>query len=116
MFKIMTSLVIRDSHVNRLRQFIGPNRSSAVVFNIQELSTVKYFGISGGVVSNNEHLRKFSAIVRQNQPRHLIVILGCNDLDSPNSVDCVLNKLIAFLTQLKVLFHILKIFDNFKFV
>lgn len=78
MFKIMTSLVIRDSHVNRLRQFIGPNRSSAVVFNIQELSTVKYFGISGGVVSNNEHLRKFSAIVRQNQPRHLIVILGGN--------------------------------------
>lgn len=102
----MRSLVIEDSHVHRLRQFIGPNRSSADVFNIQELSTVEYFGISGGVVSKNENLRKFSAIVRQNQPRHLIVSLGGNDLDSPDSVECVLNKLIAFLTQLKVLFHI----------
>lgn len=102
----MTSLVIGDSNVNRLRQFIKPNRSSADVFNIQELSTVEYFGISGGVVSNNEHLRKFSAIVRQNQPSHLIVILGGYDLDSPDSVECVLNKLIAFLTQWKVLFHI----------
>lgn len=102
----MTSLVIGDSYVNRLRQFIGPNRSAADVFNIQELSTVEYFGISGGVVNNNEHFRKFSAIVRQNQPRQLIVILGGNDLDSPDSVECVLNKLIAFLTQLKVLFHI----------
>lgn len=82
MFKIMTSLVIRDSHVNRLRQFIGPNRSSADVFNIRELSTLEYFGISSSVVSNNEHLRKFSAIVRQNQPPHLIVIVGGNDLDS----------------------------------
>lgn len=102
----MTSLVIGDSHVNRLRQLIEPNRSSADVFNIQELSTAEYFGISGGVVSNNEHLRKFSAIVSQNQPRHLIVILGGNDLDSPDSVECVLNKLMAFLTQLKALFHI----------
>lgn len=78
----MTSLVIENSDVNRLRQFIGPSRSSADVFNIRELSTVEYFGISGGVVSNNEHLRKFSAIVRQNQQRHLIVIVGGNDFDS----------------------------------
>lgn len=98
----VTSFVNRNFHVIRLRQFIRPNRSSADV----ELSTVECFGISGSGVSNNEHLRKFSAIVRHNQPRHLIVILGGNYLDSPDSVECVLNKLIAFVTQLKVLLNI----------
>lgn len=100
----VTSFVIRNFHVIRLRQFIRPNRSSADV----ELSTVECFGISGSGVSNNEHLKKFSAIVRHNQPRHLIVILGGNYLilNCIDSVECVLNKLIAFVTQLKVLFNI----------
>ncbi|XP_061167216.1 uncharacterized protein LOC133176061 [Saccostrea echinata] len=102
----MTSLVIGDSHVNRLRLYIGPGSSAADSYSIRELTTVKYYGISGGLVTNNHHLRKFSSIVQQINPHHLIVLLGGNDLDSPSPVELIVTKLVSFLTQLKHLYQL----------
>ena len=61
----MSMLFVGDSHVNRLRTHIGTERPSSIVFNIAGLPKVSFYGISGGLVSNNKHFIIITAAVRQ---------------------------------------------------
>lgn len=108
----MTTLCVGDSHVNRLSSYIGTRQPSSSVFDISGLSDVKFYGISGGLISSDRHLSLITAAVRQHQPRYVIVCLGGNDLDSSDpdwSIDVILMRLVTFLTQLKNLFNLQKI-------
>ena len=93
LFTTMTSLVIGDSHVNRLRQFTRFSRHPHNVFNISELPTVTYYC---ELVTSNHHLRKFCSIVQSTRTHNLIVLLGSNDLDS---VKLIVTNLVSFATQ-----------------
>ena len=60
--------------------------------------------MSGGLVSCDRHLELLSTAVQRHKPHHLIVSLGGNDLDDNEShwiVECVVSKLISFLTLLR---------------
>lgn len=86
---------------------IGAHRYS--VFNIYELKEVNYFGISGAFVSNRHHISLLTSAVRRFRPQHLIVFIGGNDFDSCDldfSLECVVSKLTAYLTQLKRCFYL----------
>lgn len=97
----MSTLCIGDSHIKRLKSHLGV-QSSASAFNIAGLSPVHFVGISGGLISCDRHLRNFSAAVNRFRPRHLIVCLGGNDLDTSEwNAECVITRLVTFLTQLK---------------
>lgn len=99
----MTPLCIGDSHINRLKTFVGKTPSS-IVYNVDSLSEVLYYGISGGRVSNPRHLVSLTFAVRRIRPNHVIVMMGSNDLDSADpffDVECLVFRLIAFLTQLR---------------
>ena len=100
----MTTLCIGDSHVKRLKLHLSAYRSSSSAYNIAGLCPVYYFGISGGLVSCDRHLELLSTAVRRHNPHHLIVSLGGNDLDdneSDWSAECVVSKLVSFLTLLR---------------
>lgn len=106
---IMSTLIVGDSHVKRLKTFLGSRRSANFVFNIYELKEVNYFGISGGLVNNGHHLSLITSAVRRCRPQHLIVFIGGNDLDSSEldfSLECIVSKLTANVTQLKRCFHL----------
>lgn len=108
----MTTLCVGDSHVNRLSSYIGTRLPSSSVFDITGLSDVKFYGISGGLISSDRHLSLITAAVRQYQPRYVIVCLGGNDLDSSDpdwSIEVILMRLVTFLTQLKNLFNLQKV-------
>lgn len=112
----MTTLCVGDSHVNRLSSYIGTRLPSSSVFDITGLSDVKFYGISGGLISSDRHLSLITAAVRQHQPRYVIVCLGGNDLDSSDpdwSIEVILIgrslRLVTFLTQLKNLFNLQKV-------
>lgn len=99
----MSILCIGDSHVKRLKSFLDVYKSSTAAYDIASLCSVNYFGISGGSVSCDHHLGLLSSVVRHHRPPHLIACLGGNDLDVPAwdwSAECVVAKLITFLTQL----------------
>lgn len=105
----MSTLIVGDSHVRRFRAILGAHRSAYSVFNIYELKEVNYFGISGRLVSNSHHISLLTSAVRRFRPQHLIVFIGGNDLDSCDldfSLECVVSKLTAYLTQLKRCFHL----------
>lgn len=108
----MTTLCVGDSHVNRLSSYIGTRLPSSSVFDITGLSDVKFYGISGGLISSDRHLSLITAAVRQHQPRYVIVCLGGNDLNSSDpdwSIEVILMRLVTFLTQLKNLFNLQKV-------
>lgn len=70
------------------------------MFDISGLSSVKFYGINGGFISNDRHLSLITAAVRQHQPRYVIVCLGGNDLDSSDPdwiIDVILKSLVTFL-------------------
>ena len=52
----MTTLCVGDSRVRRLERFIDARQPSSVAYGIANLEQVDYYGISGGLVSNNRHL------------------------------------------------------------
>lgn len=55
-------------------------------------------------ISCDHHLGLLSGVVRHHRPQHLIVCLGGNDLDVADwdwSAECVVAKLVTFLTQLR---------------
>ena len=52
------------------------------MLNLAGLPRVSFYGISGGLVSNNKHLSLITAAVRQRQHRHVIACIGGNDLDT----------------------------------
>ena len=76
----MSTLFVGDSHVNRLRTRIGTENPSSIVFNLAGLPRVSFYGINGGLVSNNKHLSIITATVRQRRHRHVIACIGVNDL------------------------------------
>ena len=103
----MTILCIGDSHVKRFGAYIGNRRASSELFDIVNLPQVDFFGISGGAVNNSRHLETILAAVQHYRPTCLIVHLGGNDLDcSDVTVDSVIYKLVAFLTQIRRQFNI----------
>ena len=105
----MTTLCVGDSHVRRLERFIDALQPSSVTYGIANLEQVDYYGISGGLVSNNRHLCILTDAVRRYRPRHIIVFIGGNDLDSKDAnfdVECLVTRLVAFLTQLERKFHL----------
>lgn len=73
----MKSLCIGDSHINRLKTFVGKTPSS-IVYNVDSLSEVLYYGISGGRVSKHRHLVSLTSAVRRIRPSHAIVMMGSN--------------------------------------
>lgn len=86
----MTTLCVGDSHVKRLKRFVNTGEPASITH---------YYGISGGLISNNNHLRLIADAVRHFKPRHIIVIFGGNDLDSDDEhfhPECTLTRLIAF--------------------
>ena len=87
----------------RLSSYIGTRLPSSSVFDITGLSDVKFYGISGGLISSDRHLNLITAGVRQHQPWYVIVCLGGNDLDSSDpdwSIEVFLMRLVTFFTQL----------------
>ena len=52
----MTTLCVGDSHVRRLERFIDARQPPSVTYGIGNLEQVDYYGISGGLVSNNSFL------------------------------------------------------------
>lgn len=99
----MTSLCIGDSHIKRLKKFVGKNPSS-IVYSVDSLSKVIYYGIRGGRVSNHRHLVSLTSAVSRIRPSHVIVMMGSKELDSADpyfDVECLVFRLIAFLTQLR---------------
>ena len=105
----MTTLCVGDFHVKRLERFIDARQPSSVTYGIANLEQVDYYGISEGLVSNNRHLCILTDAVRRCRPRHIIVFVGGNDLDSKDAnfdVGCVVTRLVAFLTQLERRFHL----------
>lgn len=99
----MTSICIGDSHKKRLKTFVGKTPSS-IVYNVDSLSEVLYYGISGGRVSNHRHLLSLTFAVGRIRPCHVIMMMGSNDLDSTDlyfDVEFLVFRLIAFLTQLR---------------
>lgn len=63
-----------------------------------------YYGISGGRVSNHRHLVSLTFAVRRIRPCHVILMMESNDLDFADpyfDVECLVFRLIAFLTQLR---------------
>lgn len=105
----MTTLCVGDSHVRRLERSIDARQPSSVTYGIANLEQVDYYGISGGLVSNNRHLCILTDAMRRYRPRHIIVFIGGNDLDSRDAnfdVECVVTRLVAFLTQLERRFHL----------
>ena len=104
----MTSLCVGDSHINRLKAYVGVSASSHV-YNIAALEEVHYFGISGGRISNGLHLRKLYTEIQRRAPRHVIMMIGGNDIDTPDphfDVDCFVYRFVAFLTRIKNLHHV----------
>lgn len=102
----MTILCVGDSHVKRFGAFLD-SQASADVFKIADLPQVNFFGISGGAVTNPRHLQTILAVIDEHRPTCLIVHMGGNDLDSrDNAIDTVVFGLTAFLTQIRVQFHI----------
>lgn len=78
-------------------------------YRISNLEDVHYYGIRGGLISSNNHLRFISDAVRHFKPRYVIVIFGGNDLDSNEEhfqSECILTRLIAYLTQIGHRFHL----------
>jgi lysophospholipase L1-like esterase len=105
----MTALCVGDSHVNRVKGFVGTSQPAALTFRIADSQDVHYFGISGGLINNNTHLRLISVAVSRFRPHHLIVFLGGNDLDTRAAeydAECLISRLVAFLTQLKARFQL----------
>lgn len=95
----MTTLCIGDSHVKRLKRFVNTNEPASITYRISNLGNVQYYGITGGLISNNNHLRLIADAVRHFKPCHIIVIFGGNDLDSNDEhfhLECTLTPLIAF--------------------
>lgn len=108
----MSTLFVGDSHVNRLRTHVGTEHPSSIVFNIAGLPSVSFYGISGGLVSNNKHLSLITAAVRQRRPRHVIACIGGNDLDTSDpgwNPEILITRLVTFLTQLKNCFNLRKV-------
>jgi hypothetical protein len=98
---IMATLCVGDSHVRRFRSFIGHSHSSRA-HNISALQGVRYFGISGGKNSVRSHADRITTTVQHYAPRHVIFILGGNDLDSTSfDLDCFVFRLVTFLTQIR---------------
>lgn len=105
----MTTLCVGDSHVKRLKRFVNTGEPASITYRISNLGNVHYYGISGGLFSNNNNLRLIADAVRHFKPRHIIVIFGENDLDSDDEhfhPVCTLTRLIAFLTQVRHKFHL----------
>lgn len=106
----MTTLFIGSSHVKRFSSYLGNRGTSAELFNIYGLPPVRFFGLSGGTVTNPRHLESFLAAVQHHRPKFLVVHLGGNDLDSDeDNTQLVVLKLIAFLQTVKVHFTIHKV-------
>lgn len=60
-------------------------------------------------MNNGHHLSLITSAVRRCRPQHLIVFIGGNDLDSSEldfSLECIVSKLTANVTQLKRCFHL----------
>lgn len=63
-----------------------------------------YYGISGGRDFNHRHLVSLTFAVRRIRPCHVILMMESNDLDFADpyfDVECLVFRLIAFLTQLR---------------
>lgn len=85
--------------MKRLKRFVNTNEPASITYRISNLGNVQYYGISGGLISNNNHLRLIDDAVRHFKPCHIIVIFGGNDLDSNDEhfhLECTLTPLIAF--------------------
>lgn len=70
---VMTTLCVGDSHVNRLRSYIGTRIPSSSVFDISGLMNVKYYVISGTLISSDRHWSLITGAVRQHQPQYVSV-------------------------------------------
>ena len=64
----MNILCNGDSHIKGFRDFIGHNQDSSDLFNVQNISHVDFFGVSGDTVTNPRHLKTVLAAVHQYQP------------------------------------------------
>ena len=98
------SLLIGDSHVRRFQQFLSTSNVDSM--NINGLGALDFFGISGGSVRSVHHTQLLYSAVRDCRPHNVIVNLGSNDLDSSEDVDCIVLRLICFLTKLRSRFHL----------
>lgn len=78
----MNVLIIGSSHVRRLEQFLRAKDLAGL--NLPDVF-VKFYGISGALLSNQAHLDRFESYIRNFRPTIVYVQLGGNDLDSDKS-------------------------------
>jgi lysophospholipase L1-like esterase len=101
----MSVLCVGDSHVLRLRAFVV-NSAALRTFHGLPLGEVRYYGISRGKFHNNHYLRRIISAMQHHAPRHVIVLMGGNDLDSADThfdVNSCVQKMISFSTVIRAL-------------
>ena len=90
----MNILCNGDSHVKGFRDFIGHNQDSSDLFNVQNISHVDFFGVSGGTVTNPRHLKTVLVAVHQYQPT----------IASPHIFTKIKMAIVFFSRKLKIKF------------
>lgn len=95
----MSVLVLGDSHIRRLEQFVK-RRHPSNPFNLQGyVAPIRFHGISGGRITNRLHIQTFESLLRQFHPARVILHISGNDLDVANlnldTVKVVIHRLIA---------------------
>lgn len=102
----MRTLLVGDSHVRRLENFVNGSLTNEP-FNIcdLDLDTFAFYGICDGSIANHTNTCAMFSAVRNTRPRHFIVIFGGNDLDSLEDIDCIVSRLVSFASLLKRQFN-----------
>ena len=102
----MSVFVVGSSHVRRLEQYIA-NRKELNNFNLKYTPRVTFYGISGGKITDHGHSQSITNFISANleDPAHLIIHIGGNDLDSRDFTQDITSeialRLVVFASSLQ---------------
>ena len=82
-FKQEWTLIIGNSHINWLQQYLFRYNGAANPLNLNEYPLVYFRCISRGKVTNNAHVHHWEKAIERFQPQVLLVNFGGNDMDTP---------------------------------
>lgn len=96
----MSVLILSSSHIRRLERYIW-DRPELRHFSLFNPPVINFLGISGGRITNSDHIDTFISSVRIHQPGHVLIHIGGNDLDSNGGdVQEIVFKLITFASTI----------------
>lgn len=100
----MSVFIMGSSHVKRFEQYV--HRTSLSDFQIDGCPSVKFLGISGGRVTEQQHLFRFWYEMDQSRPSHVICHIGGTDMDSDALPEEIILRLLSFLSMCQNQFSI----------